>query len=573
MGTRYLLLLSMLITGAFCSAQHFTWAKQFGIGNTFIAKSIVADHSGNSYFTGTFNGTGDQDPSEGTFTLNSNGSGDIFVGKVNAAGNLVWLKSIGGGFSDNGMGIAVDPAGNVYVGGNFGQTVDFDPGPGTYTINSPVYNSIFQSDAFLLKLDADGDFIWAGSISGERDEYITDLELKGSRIYVTGLFGKVTDFDIQSTGSHTLFASTDRQAFVAAYTLSGQLEWVKMVDGNSEGTALSFDSFDNVYVTGNFMGTADFDPSSATSNLVSAGGQDLFVWKLDFNGNLVWAKGAGGSNHEESHAIVSDASGNVYLTGQFGFVTDLDPGTGTSSFTATPGSDQMDKGTDIFILKLSSEGNYQWAKAMGGLGYDHGDAIALDMSGHVYIGGVFTFTVDFEPNYNDAILSVNNPMDEIFLLKLNTAGDFFWLGQMGGPEHDQLNSIAITSDNTIFLTGTFRGTADLDPTEGTKNIMSAGVVNAFVVKLNGSVHLLWNSLSEQTAHRANLFPNPCIDRLNIESNGEKCLFRLFSMNGGVVAEENFTGNTTIQLGALAPGLYLAEISNAEGVNRQKILVR
>src|SRR5205814_3157436 len=112
-------------------------------------------------------------------------------------------------------------------------------------------------------------------------------------------------------------------------------------------------------------------------NLISAGGYDIFIWKLNLSGNLVWAKAMGSPNQETANAIAVDGAGNVYTTGVFHDTCDFDPGPSTYNLTA-PGQEH------IFVSKLNASGNFIWAKQMGGTAYGNiGHSIVLDASSNV----------------------------------------------------------------------------------------------------------------------------------------------------------------------------------------------
>ncbi|MCF6285500.1 MAG: hypothetical protein L3K26_09955, partial [Candidatus Hydrogenedentes bacterium] len=125
-----------------------------------------------------------------------------------------------------------------------------------------------------------------------------------------------------------------------------------------EGLAVAVDGAGNVYTTGYFQGTVDFDPGAGVSNLTSAGTKDIFVQKLDSAGNFVWAKGFGGTDNDRGFGIVVDASGNVFSTGEFSGTVDFDPGLGVTELSSAGG-------LDVFVQKLDAAGDFVWAKGMG----------------------------------------------------------------------------------------------------------------------------------------------------------------------------------------------------------------
>jgi len=197
--------------------------------------SIAVDGSGNVYTTGYFQGTADFDPSAGIFNMTSAGGTDIVVSKLDLLGNFVWAKQMGGALNDRGYSIAVDGSGNVYTTGYFQDTVDFDPGPGTFNMTSAGLEDIFVS-----KLDLLGDFVWTKQMGGTSDDNSNSIAVDGSG---------------------------------------------------------------NVYTTGRFFGTADFNPGAGIFMLTSAGNWDIFISKLDLLGNFVWAKQMGGISLDKGTSI------------------------------------------------------------------------------------------------------------------------------------------------------------------------------------------------------------------------------------------------------------------------------
>ena len=181
--------------------------------------------------------------------------------------------------------------------------------------------------------------------------------------------------------------------------------------------AVAVDSSGNVYTTGYFYGTVDFDPGAGTANLTSQGFMDVFVSKLDSSGDYVWAKSLGGTSRNYGHSVAVDSSGNVYTTGHFDGTVDFDPGAGTTNLTAS--------GTDVFVSKLDSSGNYVWAKNFGSTSISHGYSVAVDSSGNVYTTGYFSGTADFDPGAGTANLTSNGNTDA-FVSKLDSSGNYVW---------------------------------------------------------------------------------------------------------------------------------------------------
>jgi hypothetical protein len=430
------------------SNGNYVWAKSIGGVTADTGRSITLDSLGNFYTTGSFQGTVDFDPGVGTANLTSTGSDDIFISKLDSSGNYVWAKNVGGVSAEAGNSIAFDASGNVYTTGSFQGTVDFDPGAGTANLVSTAGNP----DIFVSKLDSNGNYVWAkkmGGSFGDVGKFVA-LDVSGN-VYTIGNFSFIdADFD-PGAGTANLMSAGNTDIFVSKLDSNGNYVWAKSIGGGStdEGYSTAVDSSGNVYAAGYFSNSADFDPGAGVANLTSAGSTDIFVSKLDSNGNYIWAKSIGGSSTDIGYSTAVDSSGNVYAAGYFSNSADFDPGAGVANLTSA-GS------TDIFVSKLDSNGNYIWAKSIGGSSTDIGNSTAVDSSGNVYTTGSFQDTADFDPGAGTANLTSAGSTD-IFISKLapNNAPTATSLSISGTPEYGQI------------LTGLYTYTDADGDTEGT----------------------------------------------------------------------------------------------------------
>jgi hypothetical protein len=469
----------LLMAGIVCNAQPFyNWAKRIGGGNIDRGNSMTVDASGNVYTTGVFVGTVDFDPGTGVQNLVSTGNSDIYISKLDATGRLVWAKHMGGTSGDYGYAIAVDASGNVYITGYFFGTADFDPGPGTLHLTSAAFY-----DSFICKLDASGNLVWAKSISSTVGVQAGAIAVDASgNVLTTGIVNGTVDFD-PGTGIYNLTSAGGGDTFVSKLDAMGNFVWAKIIGstGSDNSTSVAVDASGNVYTTGYFQGTVDFDPGTGTQHLTSADDRDIFISKLDASGNFVWAKRLGGASYDVGYSIAVDASANVYITGFFQGTADFDPGIGIYNLVS--------RGiTDIFISKLDGAGNFVWAKSMGGTNYDDGFSIAVDASGNVYLTGFFEGTSDFDPGIGILNL-VSGGSYDIFIAKLNSAGNLVWAKNMSGPSNDYGQSIAVDASGNVYATGYFRETVDFDPGTGTKNLVSAGDFDVFILKFSPTANL------------------------------------------------------------------------------------
>jgi hypothetical protein len=204
----------------------------------------------------------------------------------------------------------------------FIQLADFDPGVGVSNM------SAVNGDAFLSKLDTDGDFVWAIQFGGTGSDggnslYIDDAD----DIYITGSFVNTIDFD-PGVGINNLTSTGQSDVFICKLDGDANHLWSTSFGGTLDdiGNSITVDAFDNIYVTGNYEGTTDFDPGVAVENATAVGTYDVFVSKFNAAGSFVWAKQFGGSTFDFGMSIATDQSGKVYVGGIYQTTVDFDPG-------------------------------------------------------------------------------------------------------------------------------------------------------------------------------------------------------------------------------------------------------
>ncbi len=327
-------------------------------------------------------------------------------------------------------------------------------------------------------------FEWAKRMGGASNDegYGIAVDASGN-VYTTGRFAETANFN---EGETNLTSVGGGDIFVQKLDSNGDLLWVRQMGGNDDdvGVSIAVDVNGNVYTAGAFNGTVDFNPGSGTAILTSAGDWDMFVQKLDPNGNFLWAKRMGGTSVDRCMSIAVDGSGNVYTTGYFLGTTDLDPGSEAAIFT----SNGM---YDIFIQKLNTHGDFQWAKQIGGLAWDFGSSIAVDASGNVYSTGSFSSKVYFDPAEGAPYLTAVAGGEDTFILKLDTDGNFQWVRQIRGSGQDMGMSIAVDAVGNTYTTGFFEGVTDFNPGEGTHFLTAYDISNVFVLKLNKHGYFQW----------------------------------------------------------------------------------
>ncbi len=435
----------------------YSFANQIGVypnpGYADNGKSICVDAFGNTYVIGSFAGTVDFDPGPGTAYLTSAGSFDIFFAKYDAIGNFQYANRIGGTGNDNGICIVVDALGNAYVTGFFSATVDLDPGPGTVNVSS----SGGSNDIFFGKYDASGNYLFAKTIGSTSSDQGFGLTVDASgNIYVTGFFVGTVDFDPGVGVASLTGTGATADIFFAKYDAAGNYLLAKSMGSTSvdHGISIAVDASSNIYITGTFDGTVDFDPGAGVANLIGAGGGDMYFAKYDASGNYVFAKKAGSTAAETGKSIKVDGSGNIYLTGSFGAAVDFDPGIATVNLVSAGGA-------DIFIAKYDGSGNLIYAKGIGGTGIDNGYSLDIDNAGNAYAAGTFFGTADFDPGAGVANITSAGLFDA-FIVKLDALGNFVNAKAMGSLFADDGAGIAVDASGNIYVTGYFQHIGDFD---------------------------------------------------------------------------------------------------------------
>ncbi len=421
-------LVNVLFTGL--SAQTFDWAKKGGLWAYDYGYAITTDHSGNVYVTGKY----EMNANFSGHILPNQGNHDIFLAQYNSSGDLNWITTAGGELGDYGECIAVNNN-NVYIGGEIegvNKTIVFENS--SVTLTTSCFNDIFfakydlngnlvwakkegwwhnekalgmttdnagnlyicgffvdttfiggnmvvgygENDIFVAKYDANGNFKWVRKAGGPgRDEAKSVVCDAAGNVYVCGMFKQNCSFGSQTVTSNQYF-----DLFLAKYDTNGNLVWVKKAGDTYDDVAwgVTIDNTGKIYITGEIIGYVMFGSTA----LATSGMSDVFVACYDQNGNVQWAKRAGGALIDRARGIGTDGN-TIYITGQFGATA----GFGNTTLASADSS-------DIFIAAISNSGNWLWAKSVGGtpdsletLGYESGIAVCGTPNGSVYATGSF----------------------------------------------------------------------------------------------------------------------------------------------------------------------------------------
>ncbi|MDP2686813.1 MAG: T9SS type A sorting domain-containing protein, partial [Aequorivita sp.] len=411
------------------------WVEQWGHQpyNTAVYATLTLDNEENIIITSNFRGVWDLDPGPDEVLVgNPNNAqlGQFFILKVDEDGNFIWGKEISGEpilnnnvrAIDKSDGLQVDGQNNVHIAGKFSGTVDFDPDITTYEVTShQLPNGSYQTNSFVLSLDAEGNFLEVNTLISEGNNFITSIVLdsQGNFIYV-GKFFEALDVDF-GAGEYILPTPNLEEEFILKYDSNNNFIWAKVI-GSGPVYCLEYinyvhtDSNDNILLGGSFIGGSfDADPGPDEYILNNLGDRDCFIIKLDQNGEFLWAYAFGSESQERIVTIAIDDNDFIYNQGYFLDTIDFDP-TGNEDLIIPTST----LGYSAFIQKLSPDGEYYGITTID----SYGDTdvltqdINVDNNNDLILYGLFRGTVDFDPGPDVLSITSNNESVDLFVLKL-----------------------------------------------------------------------------------------------------------------------------------------------------------
>jgi hypothetical protein len=460
------------------------YATYLGGSAADLANAIAVDAYGYAYVTGRTASTGFPTTSGSFRPARSSSSlgDDVFVTKLDPKGALVYSTYLGGDFSDEGLGIAVDKAGNAYVTG-LTTSSNFPVTPGA------LKTTASSDRAFITKLSPAGDklvystYLAGTSISGARaiavdpdgNAYVTGLGFSGSFTTTPGVFQPIA----KSNDAFVAKLNPAGSSFVYATFLGG-------TGFQDEGFAIAAGSDGVAYVTGKTDST-DFPVTAGALRTTAPGGHDAFVTSINAAGTaLLYSTYLGGRGEDKGLAITVDASGNAYVTG-YTYATDfptmkpVQPKCGCES--SVGGQVQ----SDAFVTKLSPGGALLYSSFYGGIGPDQGRGIGVDSSGAILFGGT---TDGISPStfpLVDPLKATKGLLDDAFAVRLNATGSAaVYSTFFGGQGTDFAAAMTVDSAGNLYLAGN-TNSADLGPTAGAaQGTFAGGSDDAFVARIGNA---------------------------------------------------------------------------------------
>ena len=330
--------------------------------------------------------------------------------------------------------------------------------------------------AALVSFGQSKPFSWVKSFEGRSYQFSNAIAVDNDGyVYSSGYFADTVDFD--PGPAVQLLYSINGSGYISKLDPAGNFVWVKQLPG--KGDYLKIDTSGNLILAGTYRDKGDFDPSSGLFEMTAMGFDDIYYLKLTKEGNFIWAKSLGNAvNYDYNEAMALDKSNNIYLASSFSGTIDFDPGPAVANKTAVGAG-------DIYVLKLDSNGVFQWVQCMAGKGQEVAKALDVDAKGAAYIGGVFIDTVDFDPG--PAIFQLSSPKLSGFIVKINADASFSWVKKIGFETLE----IVKGKNNKVYLMGRYFDSADLNTDAAVQMFYSKGNSDLFFVSLDTMGNFNW----------------------------------------------------------------------------------
>ena len=400
----------------------WSWARRGGGFSSFAEemRDICLDSTGNIYAVGSFFGEGDFDGKE----IAAKGSSDIFLVKLRPDGNLAWVRNFGSREGDDGIAVACDAEGNVYVGGE--QRLSF-------VLDGKAFGGPGGIDLFLIKFNSSGTAQWITGGGGPLGDDFGDMAVTpDGRIYICG---SVVDEALFSP--ETIGAVGSGTVFVAQYSSDGNLNWINSNPGSYSFYARRMDlnTAGELVMAGGLISDETLDGIA----LNVRGGADIFVARLDpDNGRARSAFVLGSAGSEFISAVAIDPAGNISAAGNFNDPLDLGTGTLVSR-----------GGTDFFVAQFDAANQPRWSIRGGGAMDDGADDLRAASDGTLHLVGTAEagFDLNGEPGLADG--------RDILVAELTPDGEVEWLRSVGGRFTQRARGVVYDQSDRLYFAGEF----------------------------------------------------------------------------------------------------------------------
>lgn len=526
------------------------WTGQIGGAAWDQLSSSHMDSQDNLYTAGSFAQTADLNSDTATSNFTAQSGTDGFVTKADQNGNHQWAAAFHSQGSCIINGVTTDVSNNVYVAGTFSTDIDVNPDPNTTT----TVTGQGGDDMFLVKLDAAGNYIWHhtfGQASSQRIQKIASDSQ--NNIYIAGLFSGDIDMD-PGAGTHIISSgiTLDLDMFLAKYDSAGNLQWANAFGGDLYTETihdLHVDASGNIYFSGEFADSLDFDPDTTTYILTGDPSVDGFSAKYNTNGELQWALHFYSVSLSGVRATQPLPNGNVLITGTFRDQIDLDPGTG-NAIENTQGNN------DVFAVFIDSNGVYQSHFTFGDPGIQTSMGIEVSTSGRVFIHGAFNGTVDFDPGSGTASSAAQGNSDS-YILEIDQSGNYVDHWIISGSIFTYMYFLNSDANDNLYMSIAASADVDLDPGPGTVTQTSFGNWDIHLAKLGTGTFAGRSGQGWLGDAGMVVYPNPAGDRVSVEIMGEwPNEISLYSADGVEILRVDMRGaKAELDLSDLPSGIY------------------
>lgn len=453
----------------------FKLALNMGVGRL---TDIAIDNNSNILVVGSLGpkDSVDVDPGSGVHLLKSNGQYGAFVVKLDSTGALLWSKfyQVRQWMAPK---VAVDFNDEIIVSGIYSDSVNLDPGTGTH-----VFYSKGRDDVYIQKLSSLGNLIWAKTIGGKQADQVHGITVDANGdIFVSGLFSDTLDFDPSNSVVNRVALSKSSWAnFLLKLNLKGDFKWVAVTQDYTPIQQVVIDSRRNIVVVGRFNDSCDFNPASGSHFLKANGKEDVFIQKLDSNGNFMWARSFGGNENDRGDAVALDLNDDIYVAGSYLDTVNFNPN-GKADIRITPFNGSYFV-PHSYVLKINSGGTFDWVETFGNMNTNYisrANAIQVKSNGSVVFGGKFGGIVDFDPTSNIKTLETKN--------KTNVTSFIVSLSQnttLGRGTSRKLNEFSVypnPSNDFVFI-----------------NFKDVIISNLRLLEVNGKVVRIFNDVASST---------------------------------------------------------------------------
>ena len=478
----------------------------------------------------------------------------------------MWAYPISGQGETEGTGIAADESGNIYVTGFIKGAADFDVSQEAYVLDA---GDIFRN--FILKLDADGQLVWArltGRIGFPSRSQI-DLNADG-HLLITGIFNGSVDFD-PGPGNVTFSSLGSYDSFVISLDTDGNLNWAKTITGNETELINDFelDHEGNLLITGGFSGHADFDPGPDQNLVTATSDLNGFVLKLNGDGTLNWVKAFTGTGKTSATRIKTSQSGIIYVAATLSGTIDFNPGTTVNNLTK--------EGPEAMVLvKLSNTGEFENAVSFGENDYFNFPILAIDNHSNIYVTGSFTGSSDFDPGPANVTLT-STGITDLFYAVFDNQLNLLSAVHCPGQRVAACRAVIITTNGAVLSTGFFERTVDFDPGTADYSLTSpTNNADIFLLKLNSSVSA---AKDHPVIPGLAIFPNPAQDHLFIDvpESSDPVVVEIVDSRGNILSVRNIENQLTqspveLQTGHLNAGNYIVRLTTKAWIYSGKLVI-